>query len=649
MSVMNPTQIIRNTSLRDTKTGVKILKAKYQFDGRNDTGSYADTRHRLIDFFTIDSILLELGINLSDPQSAYASMALDSYFFQGTGWQSWSPGWELPPEKKYPSYRSFLIPLLKNNKDCPLSLKHKDSITGQFIIYLRWGSLYLVIASTGVKTPPVQYHINRKKRTIVCEVYAVGKKWVQDELLSELTFFVCDGYFTLKDVLKELYNSGDQRKRFDRIAFLDPKAEKQKRRYMCGGWESWYNFYNNIDESLILDNLQSLVSTNNYLRLRFFDRGNPAVYQIDDGWQQGLGQWEVNRRRFPRGLSVVAKEIAVKGCIPGLWIAPFIIDFKTGFAQEHKDWILKDSNGDPVPAGFNPVWGSSPRFEYFALDLSRDDVLTHLETLFDKLINEWGFRYIKIDFLFAGLLTGNFTNPGPAYEWYERALSVITSHTKNRKGEPVAFLGCGMPFELSWRHLPLSRIGTDTLEHWDRMDLKLLNFGARPSALINMRDTLGHAFWNNAVYANDPDVVFFRNTNTSLTDKEKELIFMVNFLFGSQIMMSDDPVSFNTSADGPLTRRMISISSILENEEFGNYLITEDIYAVFSRSSAYCGIINLSDFIFSSPKNMLPLYCMDNQNENEEVDVEPIIAHYSEHKESYQFEKRSISLFKRVM
>ncbi len=642
---MNPAQIIRKTCFQDTKTGVKVLKARYLFDGQNDTGSYADTKHRLLDFFTIDSLLQELDLNISEPNNCYAVMAQNSYFFQGTGWQSWSPGWELEPGKNYPAYRS-LIPLLKHNYACPHSITHKNSLTGQFIIYLRWDSFYLCIASTGTKTPPVQYHLNRKKRTITCEVYAIGKTWIQDELIGELHFFVCNGFFTLKDVLKELYNSGDQKKRFQKITFLDSKAEKQKRRFLCGGWESWYNFYNTIDESIILDNCQSLVSTNNFLRLRFFDAGNETIFQIDDGWQQGIGQWEVNRRRFPRGLSVTAKEISNRGCIPGLWIAPFIIDKNTQFAREHEEWLLKDSENKPIPAGFNPLWGKAPHFEYYALDLSRNDVLSYLQTLFEKIINEWGFRYIKIDFLFAGMLTGAFSNPGPAYQWYERALNAITSHTKNRKGQSVAFLGCGMPFELSWRQLPLSRIGADTLEHWDRLDLKLLNFGARPSALISLRDTLGHAFWNNAVYANDPDVVFFRNSNTSLNEKEKELIFMVNFLFGSQIMMSDDLRTFNAATDGPLTRRMINMTSILEKEDFGNYLITEDIYLIFSRSGLYCGIVNLSDHTFCSPKNMLPLFC--NTKGDEEVDVEPIIAHYTEVKDSYFFEKRSISLFKRI-
>ena len=89
---MNPTQIIRSTSLQDTKTGVKILKARYRFDGRSDTGSYADTQHRLIDFFTIDTVFQELGINTSDASNAYTVMAQNNYFFQGTGWQSWSPG-----------------------------------------------------------------------------------------------------------------------------------------------------------------------------------------------------------------------------------------------------------------------------------------------------------------------------------------------------------------------------------------------------------------------------------------------------------------------------------------------------------------------------------------------------------------------------
>lgn len=59
----------------------------------------------------------------------------------------------------------------------------------------------------------------KRKRTIACEVYAMGKTWTQDELAAELTFFVCGCWFELKDVLKELYNSGDQKSASKKLHF----------------------------------------------------------------------------------------------------------------------------------------------------------------------------------------------------------------------------------------------------------------------------------------------------------------------------------------------------------------------------------------------------------------------------------------------
>ncbi|MCQ2612989.1 MAG: alpha-galactosidase [Treponemataceae bacterium] len=585
---MQIVQTRKNSIARKADSGAEVFELSYFFDGTKDIVSTKDSAHRLIDFFRLDDLLAELGI---DPASG--PFCSEDYAFERTGWQSWDAGWELQSDEKAPEYISFLIPQLKNYIQMPNTVRSPESQVGQFIVYLRWGNNYLVLASTGRLSgevlPPVQFRLNRKERTLAVEIYADGHQWQQDEHMATITCFVARGFFQLKDTIRELYRTD----RFERLNFLGDRP---------AGWESWYNHYNVIDEKLIFEDLAALGATDNLLKLEYLDKKKPLVFQIDDGWQEGTGQWEIRSERFPQGLKAVTEKIAEKGYIPGLWLAPFIFDMRTDFIRQHKDWILRDKKGRPVVAGFNPAWGApcgkfqpGPAHSYFVLDLSRDDVIDHLDFIIGRAINEWGFRYLKLDFLFAGMLDGVFAKGGSAYQWYDRAVKVLTKRNCNDKGEPVAYLGCGMPFETSFMNFPLSRIGTDTLEHWDRADLKMLRFCGRPSAHLSMRDTLGHAFWNKAVYLNDPDVVFLRSSNCTLSDTEKELLAMVNFLFGSQIMHSDDPSAFDPEKEGALTKRIVNLYTEFADEEFGNIAAESDVYYIFSRSKSFAGVINLSD------------------------------------------------------
>lgn len=581
-------QDIKKTSSFRTGPGqVKIMSCRYSYSGED--GSDPDSFHRLIELCSIDSLLAEI-LGDSTDLSPYD----DTYAFNRTGWQSWDAGWETLQGEKCPRYISFMIPAFKKYIEVPESDFSRSTEYGQFIIWLRWGSRYLAVCSTGCKLPPVQYGLNRRNRKITCSLYSNGKVWKTGEPMAELNFFVADSYFKLKDAVRFLY----QDERFRDIDFLGKKP---------GGWESWYNHYNNINEELILEDLKALDTTDNLIKLMYIDRNQPVVFQIDDGWQQGTGRWEINTERFPKGLSAVTQEIRSKGYIPGLWIAPFVFDYRLSFIREqHPDWILRDDKGRPIPAGFNVPWGAPwGKFQpagphnYFALDLSRDDVLEYLDTLIDRAINQWGFRYLKLDFIFAGMIHGKFANGGAAYQWFHRALETMTRRKKADDGENVAYLGCGMPFESSRYYFPLSRIGADTKEAWDFNIMKPVRFSGRPGAYCNMKDTLGHAFWNDSVYRNDPDVVFFRKDNCQLTDREKELIALVNGMFAGQIMHADDPARFNKESEEPLTRRILGLYDRFQKEEFGNVRIRPDVYILFSADCSYIGMINLSEKEFT--------------------------------------------------
>ena len=497
------------------------------------------------------------------------------------GWQSWNPGFEVAPGKQQPSLINRLIKPWNNYLVFPNTTfkPDKNLVLAQFISYLRWGDFYLVFASVGNVSrvlPPVQFIFDRRDNTITIEICDKGNDWRRDDITAQIEIFTASSFFECKDKLREIYDS----LHFSKISHLGKTP---------GGWESWYNHYANINEKLILEDLEALQKTENIISKGTF---SSKIFQIDDGWEQALGDWNVRQDRFPNGLAPLVEQIDSAGFIPGIWIAPFIIDSRSQTAQKHPEWLLHDLNPKRplVPAGYNPLWGKNGTF--YCLDLSRDEVIDYLDKLMETVINEWGFRYIKLDFLYAGMLFGDYEYPTASYKIFNRAVAKLTSRLTNKKGQPVAYLGCGLPFELSFKYMPLSRIGCDTYEHWKNKMARFLNWNGRNEAYLNLKDTLGHALWNNTVFANDPDVIFVRTQNCSLNEEEKLLIAKTNILFGSQFMYSDDPGKEGT-VERKLANQINEFRNKYAGQEFGLIQTQEDIFKVFNRDRSIEGSIDL--------------------------------------------------------
>ncbi len=562
--------------------------------------------------------------------SGFSRMAVS---IQAGGWLSWSAAWELAGRERLPRGVRF-IPKLNLFNDRQGERRERGEIVGHFIIYYRYGDEYICLASAegneapgGANLPPLSYVLNRKTGLVRLEANAAGKDWAPDEAIARLHVFYSKGFFSLKDELRSIYEQTEKIGTYD---FLGRRG---------GGYASWYNRYTDINETVLRTDLNALGATENLTALYFIKRQRPVVFQIDDGWQRAVGLWEPNQERFPNGLGKLAGDIAAKNFIPGLWLAPFLLTKKALSSGVSEDYLLRDDQGQAVSAGFNNVWDGV----FYCLDLSRPEVLDELRRLMDRVIDDWGFRFIKLDFLYAGLLTGAFAMGGAAYEHYWRALRVLTERKTDATGRPVAYLGCGMHFGQSYRFLPLSRIGADTRESWDWPLAKALNHVGRPSALINLRDSLGRAFLHNSVYRNDPDVIFLRTNNCRLGETEKELIALVAFLFAGQLMLSDDPANI-CAEDVALTRRLIVIFDRLEDpdakvlDEFGLTCIAADVFRVYARSGRFLGLINLRSRPFVLDKTADPRLA-------HAFDLGDVLIRRLEKRGSvYRFEPRSISL-----
>lgn len=551
-----------------------------------------------IDCFTLQELARLAGL---DAGLLERFSSFDTLWLQPGPWQSWSAGWELERAMYYPRKVRLLSPLnLYNGREGDLQGRH--TVIGHFVAWLRSGDEYLCLAAEGFLEhtvdggsgvlPPLSFRFERAQGTISIEILSAGEDWTPGAVLAQLNVFHARGAFALKDRLRRIYR---QERRFDALDFLcAPGTAGQyplPRTRVPGGYESWYNHYTHIDEELLRGDLEALGTTDNLLKLRYLDRGAPLVFQIDDGWERCVGEWESRPDTFPSGMAVLAAAIETHGFVPGLWLAPFLVTKSSAVYRDHPDWLLKRRGGKPFVCGFNDKWDGA----FYCLDLSRADVLEYLDSVMKRVVEDWGFRYLKLDFMYAGLLEGAFDYGGAAFRHYERALDVLVRRTQTPSGQPVAYLGCGIPFQASYRHFPLSRIGADTKEDWDWPLLRALNHAGRPAALINLRDTLGRSFLDGAVFVNDPDVVFLREENCRLSEGEKELIALVNYLFASQIMFSDNPARFGKEAG--FTARIAELYENLDalEDEFAPIAIAPDVWRVASRSGRLDGIVNLRD------------------------------------------------------
>ncbi|EMN59921.1 alpha-galactosidase [Leptospira borgpetersenii serovar Javanica] len=291
------------------------------------------------------------------------------------------------------------------------------------------------------------------------------------------------------------------------------------------GWCSWYQYYTKISEKIILKNL-ALVKEKK-LPIQFF--------QIDDGYQKEIGDWLTTNDRFPGGMRLLAEEIRREKLTPGIWLAPFLVRKKSEFYQKYPEAILKDRDGKPVPALWNPHWG----MDYtYCVDVTHPTSRDFLENILKTIVNDNGYRYLKLDFLYAALLPG----------WtYDRNISPHKRYVDTirfvRKvvGKDVFLLGCGAPIYPSIGLFDAMRIGCDVAPFWEREKTRILakdkHALSTERALINdiTRSSMHRNLWYN-----DPDCLLVRESKNHMTYAQTQLMASVMAVSGGMIFVSDD-------------------------------------------------------------------------------------------------------------
>lgn len=289
------------------------------------------------------------------------------------------------------------------------------------------------------------------------------------------------------------------------------------------GWTSWYNYYTKIDEQIILDNLRA-----------FGFREIPIdFFQIDDGWQPAVGDWLEANEKFPLGMAHIADQVHRYGYKAGLWLAPLIVAKDSSIYHVHRDWLLTHDGEHLVEAGYNPGWGGLFNGTYYVLNLELPEVKTHLRTVFDRILGEWGYDLVKLDFLFAaGLIPHDGKSRG-------QCMHEAFAFLRECCGDKL-ILGCGVPLAATWGKADYCRIGPDIGLEWELKVGKSIHLRETISTHTALHNTINRRHFSGRLFANDPDVFILRKANNDLSPQQKHSLLVINQIFGDLLFTSDD-------------------------------------------------------------------------------------------------------------
>lgn len=292
------------------------------------------------------------------------------------------------------------------------------------------------------------------------------------------------------------------------------------------GWCSWYMFYTKVTADQVRDNLRSIQASDASLPL--------DLVQIDDGFETQVGDWFSFLPTFPDGVAPLAREIKAAGKIPGLWLAPFIVSPKSQLWKTRPDWLIKDKHGRPASAGYN--WERING----GLDLTVPEALDYACDVVRTASQEWGFPYLKLDFLFAGALSGVYADPTVTRaQALRRAMQAI----RRAVGPQTYLLGCGAPMGSVLGLVDSMRIGADVSGSWypkfNGVSAIIRNEPHFPSAVNAIHNVVTRAHLHRKWWINDPDCLLVRD-DTDLTLAEVQTLTTVIALTGGAYLLSDD-------------------------------------------------------------------------------------------------------------
>jgi hypothetical protein len=189
-------------------------------------------------------------------------------------------------------------------------------------------------------------------------------------------------------------------------------AHKVRLNSIVSGWCNWFYTHEYVTEEEIVRNAEFAARHLKPFGLEFI--------QIDGGYQRAYGEWE-GGENFPHGMKWLARKIREFGLKPGIWVAPYCITEGTEVHQKHPEWLVRNLDGgiklcrEAQRSALAPGGYGLPSFmrNIYGLDITHPVAAEWVRRLFEVVAQDWGYEFIKIDFVEWTLLAAErYHDPG---------------------------------------------------------------------------------------------------------------------------------------------------------------------------------------------------------------------------------------------
>ncbi len=281
------------------------------------------------------------------------------------------------------------------------------------------------------------------------------------------------------------------------LAYGDAVRRLHHARVSCEtpiGWWSWTVYYGAINEGETLTNGDWQAEHLKSLGYKYF--------QVDEGYQYARGEYTTpNATQFPDGMRFVGHHLTGEGLTFGVWTAPFEVTSRAWVYEHHKDWLVHNAKGDPIPIG--DVWNQKTDVLY-ALDTTHPGAQEYLRQTYKTLVRQWGVRFIKLDFMDTTAIEGYRYRPNTTTLEAQRiGLQII----RDSVGDEVILDKDGSPMLNPVGLVDTGRISADTGHSFERTKNAASGIAAR-------------FYMQRNFFVNDPDA--FNVTTTHLMEHANE-------------------------------------------------------------------------------------------------------------------------------
>lgn len=197
------------------------------------------------------------------------------------------------------------------------------------------------------------------------------------------------------------------------------------------------------------------------------------MFVLDDGWfgkrnsdTAGLGDWTVNEKKLPGGISSLCRAINRMGMKFGLWFEPECVNEDSDLYRSHPDWAIH------IP-GRDMSFGR----HQLVLDLTRKEVQDYIVDAVDSVLSSANIEYVKWDYNrhISDMYSSSLRNQGEFFHRYILGLYQILHRIFAEKHPDILLESCssgGNRFDLGMLCFSPQIWTSDDTDAAERLDIQ---------------------------------------------------------------------------------------------------------------------------------------------------------------------------------